>query len=173
MSSYCLKCKKETPNTNVKTITEKGRKRIVSKYKVCKAKKSKFVKQYGKGIVDTFINNLPFEAHLPVSFHPEPFQSNDPSIKDKKPGKTYKAEFLGPGTKFKERSSKGERGLNLLDHYAYEYDKSYQSKNPEIRNKADQKLYEEAESYLKRPDLTMVDKVDANIVRAAMKLIKR
>ncbi len=53
------------------------------------------------------------------------------------------------------------------------HDYSYKNKDSKARNTADKKLYEAAESYLKEPYLSTLDKVDANIVKVAMKLIKR
>ncbi len=44
MNSLCMKCKKDTLNKNIKTIVENDKKRMVSNYKICNSKKSKFVK---------------------------------------------------------------------------------------------------------------------------------
>ena len=63
---------------------------------VCGHKKSMFIKkkpQKGKGVVDKFISNLPFEAHLLVS---------DPGT-----GAPVKASFIGPGTKLNKRLVSG------------------------------------------------------------------
>ena len=46
MSSYCLKCKKNTENINPKVSkTSNGRKLISSKYAICGSKKSRFIKE--------------------------------------------------------------------------------------------------------------------------------
>jgi Phospholipase A2-like domain len=131
------------------------------------------VSQKGGGIVDKFIENLPFELHLLGSVHKEPFQSNDASLVGAKEGNTRRMEFCGPGTKFDLRNAKGERGINLLDHAAYYHDLAYKSKDAAARNRADSTLCDAAERYLTRPHLSALDKIDARIVEKAMKLIKR
>ena len=46
MSSYCLKCKKNTENINPKVSKiSNGRKLISSKYAICGSKKSRFIKK--------------------------------------------------------------------------------------------------------------------------------
>ena len=143
---------------------------------VCGNKKSVFVKQKqkGKGVVDKFIKNLPVEAHLLGTYHQEPYQKDDSSLKGKKPGKTLRTEYTGPGTHVMERYNKGERGINNLDHAAMFHDLAYlNSSDAAARNRADKKLYEQAEKYLKEPNLSFLDKADGFIVKSAMKLIKR
>ena len=53
MLSYCLKCKKNTENTNpVVSKTSNGKTIILSKCVICGAKKSKFIKeQEAKGLL--------------------------------------------------------------------------------------------------------------------------
>lgn len=55
----------------------------------------------GRGLVNTLINKLPFEAHL------------------------LGYSYLGPGTKLKERLARGDRGINPLDEAAKEHDIAY------------------------------------------------
>ena len=68
--TFCLYCKKDTGNTDVKYVIQNERKRMKSICIICKKPKSTFVankkssKQAGKGIVDKFIENLPVELHL-------------------------------------------------------------------------------------------------------------
>ena len=46
MSSYCLKCRKNTESKNPKVVkTKNGRIMLLSKCAVCDSKKSKFIKQ--------------------------------------------------------------------------------------------------------------------------------
>ena len=137
------------------------------------SKKQHTRKQKGNGVVDNFINNLPFEAHLFRTYHSKPYQNDDSTLKSKKVGSTLKLEYCGPGTRYKERYARGERGANNLDHAAMFHDFAYESTNPETRNKADKKLEIAAQMFLKEPNLTLLDKVDANIVKKAMKLIHR
>ena len=130
-------------------------------------------KQSGKGIVDKFIENLPIELHLLGTYHQEPYQANDSSLKRIKPGKTLKAEFLGSETKYDMRYARGDRGINNLDHAAMSHDLAYKSKDPATRNRADERLTDAANNFLKEPNLSFLDKVDAGIVKTAMRLIKR
>ena len=131
------------------------------------------MKQKGGGIADKFIENLPFELHLLGTVHKEPFQANDSSLIGAKEDSTRRMEFAGPGTKFDIRSARGERGINLLDNAAYYHDLAYKSKDAATRNKADTTLSDAAEKYLTRSHLSALDKIDAKIVKTAMKLIKR
>jgi Phospholipase A2-like domain len=177
--TFCLYCQKLTGNKDIKYVMQDGRKRMKSICSVCKNKKSMFVankknsKQSGKGIVDKFIENLPVELHLLGTYHKEPYQANDKSLTDVKPGKTLKAEFLGPGTKYDMRYARGDRGINNLDHAAMFHDLAYKSKDPAARNRADERLTDAANNFLKEPNLTFLDRIDAGIVKTAMKLIKR
>ena len=53
MTSYCLKCGKDTENINPEiSNTSNGRKTILSKCAICRNKKSRFIKdQDGKGLL--------------------------------------------------------------------------------------------------------------------------
>ena len=136
---------------------------------VCGTKKYTFLpnKQKGKGALDNFISALPFEAHLLVT--------------DPKTGKPTKASFIGPGTKLDKRLIPGtntpqpwSKPKNALDAAAEKHDIAYRDyKDAAGRNRADQTLYQAAERYLQTPNLSTLDKIDGNIVMAAMKLIKR
>ena len=77
---------------------------------------------------------------------------------------------LAPG--IKRDMTRGERGISNLDHAAMFHDEAYLSTNPEMRTKADKKLEVAAISYLKQPNLSLLDKVDGKIVEKAMKLIQ-
>ncbi|KAJ8914091.1 hypothetical protein NQ315_014287 [Exocentrus adspersus] len=75
----------------------------------------------GSGILDSIINNLPVELHIPG----------------------YR--FCGPGTKLAKRLSRGDVGINGLDEACKEHDIAYsREKNLEQRHKADQNLGEKA-----------------------------
>ena len=67
MSSYCLKCKKNTENINpVVSKTSNGKTMILSKCAICGRKKSRFIKkQEAKGILTslgfkTGLDKIPF-----------------------------------------------------------------------------------------------------------------
>ena len=53
MKSYCLKCRKDTENTNPKiSKASNGRTMLLSKYAICNSKKSRFIKnQEAKGLL--------------------------------------------------------------------------------------------------------------------------
>ena len=55
MSTYCLKCKKNTENVNSKVLkTENGRSMLLRKCSVCGSKKSRFIKeQEAKGLLSS------------------------------------------------------------------------------------------------------------------------
>ena len=66
MLSYCLKCRKNTENTNPEVLkTTNGKTMILSKCSVCGSKKSKFIKeQQAKGLLSnlglrTPLNKIP------------------------------------------------------------------------------------------------------------------
>ena len=54
MKTYCVKCKKDTENIDLKMVRTKNKKRLImqSKCSVCRIKKSRFVKeQEAKGLL--------------------------------------------------------------------------------------------------------------------------
>ena len=55
MKSYCLKCRKDTENTNPKVSkTSNGRTMVLSKCTICNSKKSRFIKnQEAKGLLSS------------------------------------------------------------------------------------------------------------------------
>jgi Phospholipase A2-like domain len=100
----------------------------------------------GRGLVNTIINKLPFEAHLPGY------------------------NFLGPGTKLQKRLERGDRGVNPLDEAAKEHDIAYsRSESLPERHKADQILENKAWSRVKSKDASLGEKAAAWIVTNTMK----
>ena len=71
MLSYCLKCKKNTANTNpVVSKTSNGKTMILSKCAICGAKKSKLIKdlknlQEGKGLLSNLGIRTPL-SKIPI-----------------------------------------------------------------------------------------------------------
>lgn len=101
----------------------------------------------GLGLVNTLINNLPFEAHLPGGY-----------------------QYCGPGTKLQERLRRGDPGINLLDKACKEHDIAYsQSANLQDRHTADKILQERAWSRVKAKDAKLGEKTAAWLVTNTMK----
>ena len=61
MSSYCLKCKKNTENINSKVLkTNNGKTMLLSKCAICGSKKSRFIKkQEASGILSSLVLKTP------------------------------------------------------------------------------------------------------------------
>lgn len=103
-------------------------------------------KRKGSGLVNSLINKLPFELHLP----------------------SY--QYCGPGTKLEKRLARGDSGINLLDQACKEHDISYsRSKDLENRHRADKKLQDAALKRLKSSDSSLGEKTAALLVSGAMK----
>lgn len=103
----------------------------------------------GKGIINSVINNLPFELHIPG----------------------YR--FCGPGTKLQHRIH--QTGINPLDDACKAHDIAYsQSKSLESRHKADQLLEQEAWKRLTDKNSSLLEKTSAlmvgNMMKAKVKL---
>ena len=107
---------------------------------------------YGLGIVNSIINKLPVELHIPHY------------------------EFCGPGTRLKERLARGDRGINLLDSACKEHDISYSENRDNVkkRNIADEVLAENTWSRFIAKNSNLKEKVAAyavaNIMKAKSKL---
>lgn len=100
----------------------------------------------GKGFLNSVINSLPFEVHVPGY------------------------QFCGPGTKLKERLARGDKGINPLDSACRTHDIAYEnSNNIDIRHKADKLLEEQAWQRVKASDSSLKEKLIAYGVVNAMK----
>lgn len=100
----------------------------------------------GKGLVNSLINKLPFEAHVPGY------------------------QYCGPGTNLKKRLLRGDPGINQLDAACKEHDIAYDKyKSNEDRTKADQKLSTEAVKRIFSKDSTLGERTVALAVATAMK----
>lgn len=105
------------------------------------------MRYYGEGIVNTLIDNLPFELHSP--------------------GYNY----LGPGTNLQLKIEKDVQPINKLDAAAKEHDIAY-SKNKELkeRHKADKILEDKAWERVKAKDSNLSEKINAYLTTNAMKI---
>ena len=109
-----------------------------------RARRSKTTK--GSGLINSVINHLPVELHLPG----------------------YR--FCGPGTKLKERLARGEHGINSLDELARSHDIAYEKSNSlSDRHKADKILEEQAWNVFKSRNTGIKEKAASWLVTTAMK----
>lgn len=99
----------------------------------------------GSGILNSLINNLPFELHLPGY------------------------QFCGPGTKLQKRLQRGDRGINKLDEACMYHDIAYTNKDLNARHKADLELLNMSKNRLKSKDASRGEKIASWIVKNAMK----
>ncbi|KAL4153749.1 hypothetical protein QTP88_001582 [Uroleucon formosanum] len=103
-------------------------------------------KNKGSGLINTLINKLPFELHVPGY------------------------QYCGPGTNLKKRLARGDKGINLLDSACREHDIAYEQSNSITdRNKADYILEQRAWDRFKSKDSSLKEKAVAWGVTTAMK----
>ncbi|KAJ8983455.1 hypothetical protein NQ317_013330 [Molorchus minor] len=105
----------------------------------------------GKGFLNTLINKLPIELHIP--------------------GYNY----CGPGTKLAKRLARGDVGINPLDDACKKHDIAYsQFNNTSTRNVADRELATVAAARVKASDAKLGEKLAAfgvsNIMNMKSKL---
>ncbi|XP_056643808.1 uncharacterized protein LOC130449810 [Diorhabda sublineata] len=104
----------------------------------------------GEGILNSLINKLPIELHLP----------------------SY--QYCGPGTKLEKRLDRGDPGINPLDAACKQHDISYwKNKSLEERHKADQILEDKAWARVKSKDASMGEKAAALLVTGGMKVKRK
>lgn len=100
----------------------------------------------GGGLVNSIINNLPFEVHLP--------------------GYNY----CGPGTKLYKRLARGDRGVNKLDEACMQHDIAYTNHTDlSNRHKADLQLLNMAKQRIKSKDAGKGEKLSSWLVSKVMK----
>lgn len=115
------------------------------KVALLKRNKKKAAKR-GKGIVNSVINKLPFELHIP----------------------SY--QYCGPGTKLKKRLARNDPGINELDRACKAHDIAYsQSKEVADRNRADNILATKAWQRFKSKDASLGERAAALGVSGIMK----
>lgn len=100
----------------------------------------------GRGLLNSLINNLPFELHLP--------------------GYNY----CGPGTKLHKRLHRGDKGINELDKACMHHDIAYDiHSNLSDRHKADLALYKMAKKRVKSQNASTGEKLASWLVGKVMK----
>jgi len=106
----------------------------------------KLIKRGGGGLLNSAINALPFELHIPGY------------------------QFCGPGTRLSERLARGDQGINSLDAACREHDIAYSRSNDLTeRHVADRILAEKARRRIVARDSTLGERAAATAVWAAMK----
>ena len=145
---YCFKCRKETGTVN-STLVTTANNRLLSKgiCEVCGTKKARFQKsRKGSGVLNTMINKLPVELHIP--------------------GYNY----CGPGTKLAKRLARADPGINALDEACKKHDVAYaEGDDLDSRHKADEKLASEALKVSRDPGSSLGERLAAVGVAGAMK----
>lgn len=100
----------------------------------------------GRGVLNTLINKLPVELHIPG----------------------YR--FCGPGTRLKKRLARGDRGINPLDEACREHDIAYARSNDlHERHVADKILANKAWERVRAKDSTLGERTAALTVTGIMK----
>lgn len=102
----------------------------------------------GKGFVNSLINKLPIELHLPGGY-----------------------QYCGPGTKLEKRLARKDPGINPLDAACKNHDIAYAQHptNLSARHQADNQLEQAAWSIFKSKDASVGEKAAAWFVTTAMK----
>lgn len=96
--------------------------------------------------MNTLINKLPFELHLPGY------------------------QYCGPGTKLDKRLARGDQGINYLDKACKEHDIAYsQHQDKPNRHKADKILIDKAWQRVKSKESSLRERADALLVTNLMK----
>ncbi|XP_060860666.1 uncharacterized protein LOC132938026 [Metopolophium dirhodum] len=103
-------------------------------------------KNKGGGLINTLINKLPLEIHVPGY------------------------QYCGPGTNLKKRLAHGDKGINPLDSACRDHDIAYDRSNSITdRNEADYILEQRAWDRFKAKDSSLKEKAVAWGVTTAMK----
>lgn len=104
----------------------------------------------GAGLVNSLINKLPVELHIPGY------------------------QYCGPGTKLEKRLKRGDPGINALDSACKEHDIAYSNnKTLEDRHKADWILENRAWERVKSKDAKFGEKAAAWLVTTGMKVKRK
>lgn len=104
------------------------------------------VEHKGSGVLNSLINKLPVELHIP------------------------KYQYCGPGTRLDTRLARGDQGINPLDAACKEHDIAYsQNKSLKHRHAADYVLENKAWNRVKSKDASLGEKAAAWLVTTAMK----
>ncbi len=113
--------------------------------------RSAYLNSTGGGVVNSLINRLPFELHIPGY------------------------QFCGPGTKIIKRIKRGDQGINPLDAACKRHDLSYlhNQDNLSARHRADYELEQRAWERVKSGTASASEKAAAWLVTNIMKTKQR
>lgn len=115
----------------------------INKKKLVNSKQRK--SKQGRGFLNSIINKLPFEAHLPGY------------------------QYCGPGTRLQKRLEKGDPGINLLDEACKEHDITYSKfDDTKNRNIGDKILAAKAWERVKSKDASLGERANALLVTNLM-----
>lgn len=104
----------------------------------------------GSGVINSLINKLPVELHLPGY------------------------QYCGPGTKLEKRLQRGDSGINDLDRSCRSHDIAYsKSSNIQDRHKADYELEQRAWERVKSKDANIKEKAAAWAIVNTMKVKRK
>lgn len=99
-------------------------------------------KVVGSGLVNSIINRLPVEFHIPGY------------------------QFCGPGTNLEKRLARGDSGINPLDALCKEHDIAYATHTDLAeRHRADRILYEGAKARISAPDAKFGERSAARLIK--------
>src|SRR5699024_4870803 len=160
-TSYCLKCKKQTPNSNSEIVKSKNNRTCLkSKCIICGSKKSKLIKSHAGGsVLSKAFNYIP-ELHLSTD-------GNGENVENGEFNNTGKYSYCGPGTKFDKRKKQGYKGINNLDQACFKHDTIYSETSDQKKlNKADNELVNAASKIANDINLDEKQRNDAKLVMA-------
>lgn len=139
--------KKDSLTKKAKKTIKKAKKQ---KQKQCQCQRLRI----GNGFINTLIDHLPFELHLPS------------------PSGRYN--FCGPGTKLAKRLKRNDQGINELDNACKTHDIAYaNSSDINERHKADKLLQKAAWKRVTSRDSGFPEKLAAIGVAGAMKIKRK
>jgi len=147
---YCIKCKQHTEDASVPNFsrTKNGRFMKQARCKVCGIMKSSFVKApvSGSGVINSAINSLPVELHLPGH------------------------QFTGPGTKLDKRLNTDgtpkpwSKPINRVDKISMEHDICYRD-NPDTKSRNEICDKQMVKSLNEIPNPSMRERLDRAVVK--------
>ena len=160
---YCVRCRTKTDTQNIqKVITKNNRNMLRGNCVVCGCVKTQFTKAADGGSLNTIINKLPFEMHLPGH------------------------NFTGPGTKLNKRLNpdrtpkRWSKPINRVDNASYHHDLCYNdNQSTSVRNKVcDKNMLNELKSIVnptirERAERFIVNKVIKSKVNLGLGLKKK